>query len=671
MRIRRLDLKNIGAFYGVHGFDLTIKSPKNIILFGGKNGAGKTTLLEAFRLGLFGSMAYGYRTPSDTYLQKISSLFNYKAVESGGTNFQIKLELEQVEDYENYIDIVIRSWEISNGKVRENFSVFRNGKILNQQETEIYESRMREQFPPQLFELCLFDGEEISRIVTEGELDRYLQNASKVLFNLDLFEDLEKDLSTYNQYYAQKSILTENEKKLSDLTQEHEKLIAQLKNIEKQIQAADTEQVLKKDRLASLKKDFTTYGGLMKDQRDRLQNELIEIEKERKEISEQLRSFITNLFPIYLVRELLQEVKEQIKVEKNQELNDYVQNIFDSEKYAEFIDELKKDQLINSSNQLEFIKDQIKKKFINVFIDETNRVSYIHRASFEQHSQVYHILQLISQVKDQDYLELFQKNNELLKSAQLIRRKIEDHDQTAEFKQILSEIETLARDLEAISNQLEELNEQKREIIEEIEKNEIEIDKIRTKLSSQEKIQNTLLLTSNIFEISRKFRTMQLRKKLKQVEVETLKMINRIFRKENYVRDLKIDHDTFEVTLFGNDRNEIVKERLSAGEKELLMLSIIWAMFRVSGRRTPFIYDTLLGRLDRDHRKDLIQQFLPVSGEQIIILSTDSEITEENFQILLPHLSKCYTLEFDVEENRTAVSEDVFFDYSIERVITS
>ncbi|MFP3490346.1 DNA sulfur modification protein DndD, partial [Staphylococcus sp. SIMBA_130] len=71
--------------------------------------------------------------------------------------------------------------------------------------------------PPQLFDLCLFDGEEISRIINENLLSSYLKSASKVLFNLDLFEVLESDLKQYVENDLDQNSLSQAEKQLLEL----------------------------------------------------------------------------------------------------------------------------------------------------------------------------------------------------------------------------------------------------------------------------------------------------------------------------------------------------------------------------------------------------------------------------------------------------------------------
>ena len=49
---------------------------------------------------------------------------------------------------------------------------------------------------------------------------------------------------------------------------------------------------------------------------------------------------------------------------------------------------------------------------------------------------------------------------------------------------------------------------------------------------------------------------------------------------------------------------------LSAGEMQLLVSSIVWAMFKVSGRKETFVFDTPLARLDIDNRLSFINNII-------------------------------------------------------------
>ena len=153
---------------------------------------------------------------------------------------------------------------------------------------------------------------------------------------------------------------------------------------------------------------------------------------------------------------------------------------------------------------------------------------------------------------------------------------------------------------------------------------------------------------------------MQIQKKLQQVQIEASIMLKRIFRKHNYVSSIKIDHKTYNVTLIDSHNDQIEKATLSAGEKEILLISLIWSIFKCSGRKVPFIFDTLLGRLDKTHKAAVLKEFIPICGKQAIILSTDTEIDEVHYRILEDHVAKEYMLEFNVEKKETRIINHYF-----------
>ena len=99
------------------------------------------------------------------------------------------------------------------------------------------------------------------------------------------------------------------------------------------------------------------------------------------------------------------------------------------------------------------------------------------------------------------------------------------------------------------------------------------------------------------------------------------------------------------------------RDQLSAGEKQLLAISTIWALRDVSGVPMPVIIDTPLGRLDSDHRLSMIQNYFPRASHQVVLLATDTEVDRTLMLELEPAVSHAYTLEFDAKEGRTVVRD--------------
>src|SRR6185503_782893 len=103
------------------------------------------------------------------------------------------------------------------------------------------------------------------------------------------------------------------------------------------------------------------------------------------------------------------------------------------------------------------------------------------------------------------------------------------------------------------------------------------------------------------------------------------------------------------------------KAQLSAGEKQIYAIAMLWALAKVSGRPLPIIVDTPLARLDSDHRRLLVQEYFPAASHQVIILSTDTEVDQTYFAGLRRSISHAYHLNFDPIENVTGIQDGYFW----------
>ena len=186
------------------------------------------------------------------------------------------------------------------------------------------------------------------------------------------------------------------------------------------------------------------------------------------------------------------------------------------------------------------------------------------------------------------------------------------------------------------------------------------IDKIYHTLKNTEKTKSSFLESQKIITLSKHFRQIQLKKKLQEVQIEATNLLRKMFRKQNYISSVLIDENTYDIQLLDANKELIEKTTLSAGEKQILLISLIWAIFKSSGRKVPFIFDTLLGRLDKTHKSAVLHHFIPNCGEQAIILSTDSEIDAEHYDILKSYISKEYMLDFNVKDQRTTILNHYF-----------
>lgn len=665
MQITKLVLCNIGAYFGNQNtFDFSTNESKNVVLLGGKNGAGKTTILESLRIVLFGSMAYGFVNDNEPYFRKISSFLNRKAInEESNPDFRIIIHYKSTEDFEVQSYTLTRSWRVKKEKIKEDFYVVKNGKSLNNLEKSDFQNRLREEMPPRLFELCLFDGEDISRIVSEEKIPEYLSESGKILFNLDLFTNLEKDLQTYRVQYSQQNSNAAKEIK------DQEELQIQITEIKKAlseknflISNTEDEIALLNDAIKQLKRDFDTHGGLLKEKRQELVSQVNAIENQRKANSEKIRSLTTSFLPFYITKDLLAKVVNQLDLERKHESFEYVTSSLEKNKLIELIGQL---QQLNKKQQVDIDIDQLHKGILNIM--QPDNIQLLHRASFSQRIEIQHLFNQIQKLEPMYYLQLFDHNAELLIQAQAIRKIIEQNDQSSEFKDLLEQIESKTKRIEQLKLLVEQSSKYVQEANEDIRLKLITYNKIMDKIRDFHKAENSYVMTEKLLNVSKRFRERQWRKKLDDVANESTKMINILFRKKAYIERIHIDHLTFELHLYDRQKNEITKERLSAGEKEMLMLTVIWAMFKVSGWKLPFVFDTLMGRLDQDHKKALIEHFIPKCGAQVIMFTTDSEVASEQFDLIEGNTARFYTLEFDEIFDCAKIIKGRYFNFSKER----
>ncbi|MBK7932009.1 MAG: hypothetical protein IPK01_00660 [Acidobacteria bacterium] len=141
-----------------------------------------------------------------------------------------------------------------------------------------------------------------------------------------------------------------------------------------------------------------------------------------------------------------------------------------------------------------------------------------------------------------------------------------------------------------------------------------------------------------------------------------------LLRKKSLVSSLKINIDDFSMEIMGANDQRLSPDDLSAGERQLLAVAMLWGLARASNRPLPAVVDTPLGRLDAGHRINLVQNYFPYASHQVFLLSTDEEIDSDLYDVIRPFVSRSYTLKFDDTENATTIT-DGYFGFALTEAI--
>ena len=134
-----------------------------------------------------------------------------------------------------------------------------------------------------------------------------------------------------------------------------------------------------------------------------------------------------------------------------------------------------------------------------------------------------------------------------------------------------------------------------------------------------------------------------------------------LIRKESFVESFSIERDTYILSAKDVKAKNIELIDLSAGERQILAISILWSLSELSKTSIPVIIDTPLGRLDSKHRNQLITKYFPEAGPQTIILSTDEEIIGQYYKTFKPYVGKEYICSENKKETGTGVIQEGYF----------
>jgi DNA sulfur modification protein DndD len=152
-------------------------------------------------------------------------------------------------------------------------------------------------------------------------------------------------------------------------------------------------------------------------------------------------------------------------------------------------------------------------------------------------------------------------------------------------------------------------------------------------------------------------------RKLNQLESVITECFLYLLHKSDLVHRVTIDTEDFSLSLYDFQGQLVPKHRLSAGEKQLLAIALLWGLARVSRRNLPIAIDTPLGRLDSSHRNNLVERYFPYASHQVMLFSTDTEIGKHEVERLRSNgaIAREYLLKYNRAKHCTTIEPGYFW----------
>ena len=157
-----------------------------------------------------------------------------------------------------------------------------------------------------------------------------------------------------------------------------------------------------------------------------------------------------------------------------------------------------------------------------------------------------------------------------------------------------------------------------------------------------------------------KYRTALQASKIGEVATAMTKCYKLLASKKTLIDRIEMDAESLDMIYLNEAGDVVPRKSLSAGEKQMMVIALLWSLAICSKKRLPVIIDTPLSRLDSLHRQSMVSVYFPKASDQTIILSTDSEIDLKTYELMRDDIGDEFTLEYDEKSKSTSIRKGYF-----------
>lgn len=652
MIISKLSLHNFGLYAGENVIEIGNNCKgKPVTLIGGMNGRGKTTILEAILLALYGRRSFAFLESKLSYPSYLKKFVN----KSDGSLIT-RIELTFILDFDDYSDKIKlkRQWDIDVKGKTDQLYVYKNDKY-DKYLSENWGIYIEDILPSAISRFFFFDGEKISDIAVENT-DSQMKDSIKTLLGIDTIDRLIVDLKRVIATKREKYNLQDSDSRIEVLTKKKEALVEKAEEIDQRIKNLFSTQEQLRIKLEEKELEFIRIGGSLANNRAELIEKKASLKSKLNEIYGELLEFVSGELPLLLVSPLLQDIKVASKFEQDNKIKKYA-----SKTVSRFLSELRKDLegiqeacAVINTYELNFQK--------SVKLDEAS----LYDLSEIAQAQVNYLIN--SALKEKP-----EKINKLLVTRDEIQKKLDEIDSyltididqeltsdvfhtiknyTAKIAELEGKIQVFNFELHQIETEKDLLDRELSRLIEEVLNN----------LEEKDDSARIVKYANLSIDLMEKYKLALQKQKTTHLASVMSECFSNIIGKEALISRVVIAPETLEFIYYDGNGEQILKSQLSAGEKQLLVIAMLWALAKCSRKRLPVIIDTPLGRLDSSHRSRFLARYLPNASEQVIVLSTDEEINGKYLNLIKPYVCKEYLLNFNHETQSTKIIDGYFKD---------
>lgn len=658
MILNRLMLLNVGTFAGRHVLDLTPPSErKPVVLVGGLNGAGKTTILESIQLALYGPLVHASGRRTGSYESYLRGLVHRGVPLSEGAAVELTFTAHQEGVEHAYW--LRRSWQSTGASIREILLVSVDGRH-NPSLASTWSEHVETFLPRGIAGLFFFDGEQIEALADMDRSRQVLGSALAALLGLDLVDRLTNDLSVLRRRHRGEQVPAS----LREGIEEKRQLVTAHRQAEEAATEAEAARRTEVERCQKLVHEtteaFRAAGGDLLEQHESAEATALMVRAGLARCEDEIRHELGESAPLLQLRGLLGQLAERARSEEAAKRDALMVEAF----------VVRDDLLLRQLREVRVKAGTL--AAIEQFLAEDREQRRDFAAATGEIAGLGDLPALegllassLPEAKKrlESALERRARFKAELDQAERMLAAIPDPEALAPLRQEREGArDALLRAEAALSVATEMLQTARADRAKAHAAYESALDKAAQANLAADDDRRLVEHVDRVRATLESLRVAATQRHLERISQLILEALAMLLRKERLITDVQIDPGTHTVALTGVDGHSLPATDLSAGERQLLAVALLWGLARAAGQPLPVVIDTPLGRLDSSHRQHLLERYFPHASHQVVLLSTDTEIDEEAYERIAPHVGRAYHLEFDPATNATSIEDGYFWE---------
>ena len=609
MKFRKLTIENYKSFQ----FATEIRFPvgddgRSIFLIGGMNGAGKTSIMEAINYCLYGAKP-------DEIFRNINR--REKARGNAGVSFELVMEMDDLSEL-----VVKRSWTAGAAgdpkpkDLAERLVVVRDGKRVSVQNQEIWQDFIRSMIPPGITQFFFFDGEKIQAIAADDHSEVRLKSSLEAALGIQYINRLAADI-IYIKNEERKGFIEisdeDMEFKQSELKKERGKLTRKKQerdSVRQELEGFRGQLAEAKERFAAtFHSEPESREAMRENEKKRIQaaNRLAQVESE-------IRAFCEKSLPFAIAGRLFDPIRQQIEIERESASGEAIkQNAANLAKrivrvveepepiYREMLSPEKMAELERRIFRL--LKEGDPRGDVSRILDLSDRdaARILNKMELLETGDVFLLRPLLEEKRE---LISLIRGLEGLSQAGILTE-----SERELFEQLQAEMEGCSTQIGRKTEQLRLLEDEILTLEKRINDIQIEIEKLYEKHHVSKEKAEFIQECDAIAGVLNQFVVRLRKNKVHLLQEKTFEMYRLLSSRSGLIKDITIDDKTYEVRITDRNGHEIKKSGLSAGEKEVFAVSLLWGLAQTSQLKLPIVIDTPLSRLDSTHRDNIVNNY--------------------------------------------------------------